>query len=124
MKPNESVEREHLINRIKEVTKSRIWGVDKVKSVTKLLIDKVVNWLYECKASNLVLFWGVLIAGVVSFLSWGPIRWFFISFVPTDAWGGWVAKLIITLIIGIPFGTVAPILILLLTFVAWGEASR
>ena len=125
MKPADAFnEKERLINRIKEATKSKIWGVEEVKSFIKARFNKVMDWLLACKAGNLILFVGVLIAGGISLLFWGPIRWFFMSFVPPDAWGGWVAKLIITIIIGIPFGTIAPLLILILTVVAWAEASR
>lgn len=124
MKPDDSVERERLINRIKKASKSRIWGVERVKFFISSLINKVTDWLFDCKASNLILFMGVLMASGISFLSWGPIRWFFISFVPPDAWGGWVAKLIITVIIGLPFGIIVPIIILMVTFLAWGEASK
>jgi len=116
-------EREDIINKINEARKSRIWGVEKVNSFIKSRANKVADWLLGCKANNLILFIGVTIAGGISFLAWGPIRWFFISFVPPDAWGGWIAKLIITIIIG-TIGTIVPIIVLVITAIAIAEGSR
>lgn len=82
---------------------------------------RIFDRLADCKAVNIVGLGGICLAGLLSFLAWGPARWFFISFVPADAWGGWIAKLAITIVLGVPFGTIIPILLLIGTFVMWIE---
>jgi len=93
--------------------------VNKVKSFLHSIADYMSDRLLKCEANSIVGFGGICVAGLVSFLAWVPVRYFFMGFVPDDAWGGWVAKLLITIVIGLPFGTFIPIIILIFTFIMW-----
>ncbi len=63
----------------------------------------------------------VIGAAVVSFLAWGPARWFLFSFIPDNAESGWVIKLIITIIVGGIGGTAIPIVLIIFGIKLWSE---
>ncbi len=89
-----------------------------VTSFITRLYRKIVDFVLH----PLILFGSA--AGLVSLIAWGPVRWFLFSFIPNDASGGWVAQLIITIVVGWLGGICAPIVILFLGLGVWSNMPR
>ncbi len=89
--------------------------------ITKFL-TKTYRKILDFVLHPLIFF--ALLAGSVSFFAWGPMRWFLFSFIPNDATGGWVAQLIITIVVGWIGGICIPVVILFLGLATWSSMPR
>lgn len=83
------------------------------------LKERVQDWVLKHEARNIFLTGTVVVAGLISFLSWGPLTWFLLSFIPDGAAGGWIVALLITIGVGWFGGILIPFIVIVLGVMAW-----
>ena len=90
----------------------------RLKSLWKKLTDSTIPWWFRPFTGS------VIAAGIVSFLAWGPARWFLFSFIPDNAESGWIFKLGITIVVGWVGGIFIPIGIIIIGVILWMELPK